>query len=149
MGCHSSIFAIYFNQPAIGESIIFITKETCCYYGRCYDKSGGFSSPSSLFLFFYFAWLMYSLGVMCKSMVVKDTLEVIEFVLGEEDLTSIQEEFSILVLVRLELSGPSERMTMGSMIRMALHEDAFKARLRLPLPAIITKLLRWYQVCPT
>lgn len=46
--------------------------------------------------------------------------------------------------IRLELSDPSKRMMIGSVTRLVLHKDAFKARLRLPLPVAITKLLRWY-----
>lgn len=46
-------------------------------------------------------------------MAVEDTHEVIESILVEEDLTRIQEDITIPMLVRLKLPGPSERMTMG------------------------------------
>lgn len=72
-------------------------------------------------------------------MLVEDTPEAIEFILGEEDLTGIQEEYTIPLSIRLKLQGHSKRMTMGSMTHMALHEDVFKARLRLLLSAIIAK----------
>lgn len=47
-----------------------------------------------------------------ESMVVEDTLEVVKSILGEGHLTRIQEEFAILVSIKLEVPGPFERMTM-------------------------------------
>lgn len=57
--------------------------------------------------------------------------------------------YAIPVSAVLELPGPFERMTMGSVTRVALHEDALRAGPRLLLPAIVVEMLRWYQVCPT
>lgn len=60
----------------------------------------------------------------------------------------IQGDYGILVSFRVEISGPSERMTMGSMTHMVLHEDMLGVVLRFRIPTIVTKLLRWYQVAP-
>lgn len=46
------------------------------------------------------------------------------------------------MLVRLELLGPSERMTMESMTQVVLHEDMLKAGLRFLLLIVVTELLR-------
>lgn len=59
----------------------------------------------------------------------EDTPEVVESVLGEEDLASFQEEFAIPMSVGLEVLGLSKRMTIRSVTSVALHEDALKARL--------------------
>lgn len=84
-----------------------------------------------------------------ETVAVEDTYKVFKSILGEENLMRIQEEYAIPMSVRLELLGPSMKMTMGSTIRAALHEDLLKIGLRFLLPTIIVELLRWYQVCPT
>lgn len=84
-----------------------------------------------------------------KLMVVKDTHERIESILEEDNLAKIQEDYGIPMSVRLERSGPAERMTIGSTTYMALHEDALIAGLRFPIPSSVAELLRWYQVAPT
>lgn len=83
------------------------------------------------------------------SMAVEDTPEMIKYVLSEENLERIWEEFKVLISIGLELPSPSERVTMGSVTRVVLYEEAIMAGLRLPLLAVITELLKWYQVYPT
>lgn len=85
------------------------------------------------------------LGFAIGSMVMEDTPKEIKSILGEEDPVRIV----IPMLVKLELPGPSERMTIGLVTRVALHEDVFRVGLRLLFTLIIVELLRWYQVCPT
>lgn len=80
---------------------------------------------------------------MTGSMVVKDAPEVVESISGEEDLVRIQEKYNILMLIRLELLGPSQNITVGLVTRVALYEEAFNTRLRLSLPTIVTELLKW------
>lgn len=82
------------------------------------------------------------------SMAVDDTPKAIKSILDEEYLVRIRKEFNILASIRLELPSSSKRVTMGSATRVALYEEAFRTRLRHPLPAIIVELLRWYKVCP-
>lgn len=84
-----------------------------------------------------------------RSMTIDDTPQIIESMLSEEDLVKIREEYTILVLIGLELSGPSDRITTMLMTQVALYEEAFRVRLRLLLPGIVAKLLWWYQVYPT
>lgn len=86
---------------------------------------------------------------MTRLMVAKDTPQIIESTLDEEDLVRICDEFGIPALIELELLGPTKRVIMGATILVALYEEVFKSGLRLLLPAIIAKLLQWYQVCPT
>lgn len=82
-------------------------------------------------------------------MAAKNTLEVIESILGEGDLMRIWEELNIPASIVLELPGPSKRVTMGLATQVALYEEAFSIRLRLLLLIVLIELLRWYHVCPT
>lgn len=50
--------------------------------------------------------LLVSLGFVMGLMAVEDTPKEIESVLDEEDLARIQEEFTILVSIKLKLLGP-------------------------------------------
>lgn len=81
---HSSHLLLLYGERDSRVFTIFY----CCH-GRSYDECGGFYSP-----FFSFIHLFYLVGVFLgpaiKSMVMEDTLEVIEFILGE-DLMKIQE----------------------------------------------------------
>lgn len=47
----------------------------------------------------------------------------IDSILGEDNLTKIQEDFAIPMSIRLEMLGSSERMIVGSMTYMAIHKD--------------------------
>lgn len=47
------------------------------------------------------------------------------------------------------VSEPSKRMTIGSATRVALYEDALKAKLRFSIPTINAEAVRWYQVAST
>lgn len=84
-----------------------------------------------------------------ESMAAKDILHVIEFILTKEDLVLIREEYAILMSIGLKLRCPFDRVTMGSASEVALCKEVFKAGLRLFLPGVMARLLRWYQVCPT
>lgn len=42
---------------------------------------------------------------------------------------------------RLEVPGPSKRMTIGSMTHVTLHEDALGAGLRFPILAIVAQVV--------
>lgn len=75
------------------------------------------------------------------SMVAKDAPHVVESSLSEEDLVLIRKEYSLLDAVKLEFSGPSDRVTW-----VALNKEAFKVTLRLFLPDIMAELLWWYQI---
>lgn len=101
--------------------------------------------PPSLF---FFIFLVYSRNLQMESMAIEDTLHVIESILDEKDLARIQEEFNIPVSIRHMLPSPFKRVVTRLATRVALYEDAFKARLRLPLPTITVELLQWYQMCP-
>lgn len=68
---------------------------------------------------------------------VEDTPERIESVLGEDNLTKIQEDYTILVSLRLEVLGPSERMIMGLATRLVLHEDVLETSLRVSILVIV------------
>lgn len=82
-------------------------------------------------------------------MAIEDAPQIIMSILNEGDLVRIQEEFKIPMSIRLKLPGPSKRVTTRLTIWVALYKEALRARLRLPLLAVIAELLQWYQVCPT
>lgn len=50
-------------------------------------------------------------------MAIKNTLERIESILGKDNLTKIH--YTIPISVRLEVLGPSKKMIMGSVTRIA------------------------------
>lgn len=52
-------------------------------------------------------------------MVAKDALQAIESILSEKDLVRIQEKYSITELIKLELLGPSKKVTTRSVILVA------------------------------
>lgn len=98
--------------------------------------------------FFFSIFLVSFMNLMMESMAAEDTLQAIEFVLGEKDLMRIREEFDFLMSIRLELLSPSKRISSRMVTRVALDEEACKAMLRLSLSTIIIELLQWYQVVP-
>lgn len=46
-------------------------------------------------------------------MTIDDTPQMIEFVLSEEDLLWIRDEYDILESIKFELLGPFDRVTIG------------------------------------
>lgn len=118
-------------------------------HGAVMNMVLGTSSSLHLFIFFFvsFSWCALG-GPMTGSMVAKETPKAIKFILDEKDFMKIQEELNIPASIKLKLSGPFERVTMGSVTQVVLYEEMFRTGLRLLLPAVVTKLLRWCQVCP-
>lgn len=75
------------------------------------------------------------------SMVVDDTLQMIESVLSKEDLVQIQEKYIIPESIGLKLLGPPDRVTTRLATRVALYKEVLKAGLRLLLPSVVAELL--------
>lgn len=146
MGCHSFISATCYGESQ--ESSLL--RKLAIIMGAIVTKARGLLSTSSFSFFFFCIVFLVCSGRSCDgSMAVEDTPEAIESILDGEDLARIREEFNILVSIKLELPGPSKRVTIRSVTRVASYEEAFRVGLRLPLLTIVVELLKWYQICPT
>lgn len=125
------------------EPRAFIARELATTAGGAATKEMGspflFLLPLPLYLVFCFA--EYFLVLCDRVMVVEDTSEGIVSILDEDNLVKIQKNYAIPIFIMLEVLGPSERMTMGSVTHEALYEDVLIARLRFLIPAIVVELL--------
>lgn len=78
-------------------------------------------------------------------MAVKDTLVRVESIMGDDNLKKVHKEYAIPVSIRLQMPGPCERMTMGSVTRTLLPKDVLITGLRFSILAIVAEFLRWYR----